>query len=85
MKKLKIKFDGKNYIIKEALEPLLMLEDEYGSLNEVPDTLKAQLKYFYFLFKGCNDKFDYSFEEFVKLLPYQTGLLDSLKEFVEKK
>ncbi|WP_010662541.1 hypothetical protein [Marinilabilia salmonicolor] len=85
MKKLKIKFDGKRYEIREALEPLLLLEEEYGSLNNVPDTLKAQLKYFYYLLKGCNDVFNYSFEDFVRLLPYQKGLLEELKQFTEKK
>lgn len=85
MKKLKIKFDGNKYEIREALEPLLLLEEEYGTINDVPDTLKAQLKYFYYLLKGCNDDFEYSFDNFVKLLPYQSGLLEQLKEFTEKK
>ncbi len=85
MKKLQLKFDGKKYEIREALEPLLLLEKEYGNLADVPETLEAQLKYFYYLMVGCNDEFDYSFEKFVKLLPYQKGLLEDLKNFTEKK
>lgn len=85
MQKLIVKFDGKRYEIRESLEPMLMLEDDYGSLDKVPDTLRGKLKYFYYLFKGCNDNFNYSFEQFIKLLPYQKGLQDQLSSFVEKK
>lgn len=85
MKIIKVIFDGKRYKLHECLNTLLMMEQEYGSLNEVPETFEAQLKYFYFLLKGCNKDFDCSFERFVEILPFQKGLLKTLESFTVKK
>ena len=86
MEKINVTFDGKKYAIAtENLHPLLLIEKKYGSINDLPATLEGQLYYFYALLAGCNKDFDYTFERFVELLPYQHNLQEVLSEFVDKK
>ena len=86
MEKINVTFDGKKYIIAtENLYPLLLIEKKYGSINDLPATLEGQLYYFYALLAGCNKDFDYTFERFVELLPYQNDLQKVLNDFVDKK
>jgi hypothetical protein len=86
MEKINVTFDGKKYvIIAESLHPLLLIEKKYGSINDLPVTLEGQLYYFYALLAGCNKNFDYTFERFVELLPYQKDLQKILSDFVDKK
>jgi hypothetical protein len=86
MEKINVTFDGKKYvIIAESLHPLLLIEKKYGSINDLPVTLEGQLYYFYALLAGCNKDFDYTFERFVELLPYQENLQKVLSDFVNKK
>lgn len=86
MEKINVTFDGKKYIIAtENLYPLLLIEKKYGSVNDLPATLEGQLYYFYALLAGCNKNFDYTFERFVELLPYQNDLQKVLSDFVDKK
>src|SRR5690606_28274357 len=86
MEKINVTFDGKKYIIAtENLHPLLLIEKKYGSINDLPATLEGQLYYFYSLLAGCNKDFDYTFETFVELLPYQNDLHKVLSDVVDKK
>lgn len=86
MEKINVTFDGKKYIIAtENLYPLLLIEKKYGSISDLPATLEGQLYYFYALLAGCNKSFDYTFERFVELLPYQNDLQKVLSDFVDKK
>ena len=86
MEKINVTFDGKKYvIIAESLHPLLLIEKKYGSINDLPATLEGQLYYFYALLAGCNKDFNYTFERFVELLPYQNDLQKVLSDFVDKK
>ena len=86
MEKINVTFDGKKYVIAtENLHPLLLIEKKYGSINDLPATLEGQLYYFYALLAGCNKNFDYTFERFVELLPYQKDLQKVLSDFVDKK
>lgn len=86
MEKINVTFDGKKYvIIAESLHPLLLIEKKYGSISDLPATLEGQLYYFYALLAGCNKDFDYTFERFVELLPYQNDLQKVLSDFVDKK
>lgn len=86
MEKINVTFDGKKYVIAtENLHPLLLIEKKYGSISDLPATLEGQLYYFYALLAGCNKDFDYTFERFVELLPYQNDLQKVLSDFVDKK
>lgn len=86
MEKINVTFDGKKYVIvAENLYPLLLIEKKYGSINDLPATLEGQLYYFYALLAGCNKDFNYTFERFIELLPYQNDLQKVLSDFVGKK
>ena len=82
MNKRKIKFDGKIFKVWECIEPLLLLEEYYGSLNDVPETMLAQMLYQYFILRGCNLDFDYDFETYRKLLKYNLLTVTQLTNFV---
>ena len=86
MEKITVRFDGQKFdIIPEALEPLLLLEKEYGSLKNIPETIEGELKTFYCMLKGSNDNFNVSFDRFVKLLPFQSGFIEDMRAILLKK
>jgi len=80
--KKKIKFNGEIYKVWECIEPLLLMEEFYGELKNIPETMLAQIQYQYFYLKGCNPSFNYTFDEYRKLLPYNILTTTQMTHFI---
>jgi hypothetical protein len=85
MEEVKFKIGTEEFIIKQSFRAWLLFEEMTGRVYEKDEKLGTQLKMFFCMLKAGNqEKFRYTFDEFIDLLDKYPGAMNIFYEYLKK-